>query len=803
MPKIIASPSTANLYRTIFTDAVDTEALERPQWIQYKPQRFPNGSGYLHEDLFNELNTLVKDGGGRPFDWKNASLSNEFKIGDDSREDKLFSHYYNVLGDIANDDINYNRLTDIHKNRIIEEEAKYLAGLQRFVETSIPENIGSEGKEEVRLKLSNYLDDKILPLMESTIKKYSANEARERAGDNWQKSFRTAFSSMIKQAGNMAAPIGDDYIEAAKELDENEFRNSVMKWADEYDKKTESDLEQSTGVYNLSLAEAGRAYGRSLPGLVWDKPNYVFNKAGEYVIQSAISSFLPRIVAAALSATGSGGLLRLVSGVTLSSGFGFLQEGGAYYDEAVGQLKKSRSRAQADAVNRDNGDMSQEDFVDRHGLTIGSEFETGSERRISYDQLTDNEIEAIAISQSKEYAAYATAAEIGGTLIAQWGADKMLQGFNKVKTGWIKSAKGQRAIAAANAKRWYKSPYAKVGGQLAIEMFSEGVTEAFQENMNMSMMEDMMPEYMRYTALEKSDRLYEAGVGGATGGLVFGGASMALTKAEDRISEHRQQKEMAQAMSDKLESAQDISTKIKESSKPFADKNDQIVTIAMMADPTMTRLMPEVQELTDEDADAEDYYLARVSDQSWILDPKQIIKILKSYGAKKIMKDLGLTAEDFYAVLGTKARVQSVFGKKIGDESKEFFSTSKKDMTAEDNTDYSGDQESNNTNNERTLGKAFQDLRAQHTEAEKRWKDTKNPEDKKEMSKTKSKVRVKTKHSDKIRSEKHRQELKKNILNTLTHDMHRYKRVAASLNDNTSTRLRKAISNFRQEVSEL
>jgi len=71
------------------------------------------------------------------------------------------------------------------------------------------------------------------------------------------------------------------------------------------------------------------------------------------------------------------------------------------------------------------------------------------------------------------------------------------------------------------------------------------------------------------------------------------------------------------------------------------------------------------------------------------------------------------------------------------------------------------------------------------------------------MSKTKSKVRVKTKHSDKIRSEKHRQELKKNILNTLTHDMHRYKRVAASLNDNTSTRFRKAVSNFRQQISEL
>ena len=76
-------------------------------------------------------------------------------------------------------------------------------------------------------------------------------------------------------------------------------------------------------------------------------------------------------------------------------------------------------------------------------------------------------------------------------------------------------------------------------------------------------------------------------------------------------------------------------------------------------------------------------------------------------------------------------------------------------------------------------------------------------EEEKQMSKTKSKVRVKTKHSDKIRSEKHRQELKKNILNTLTHDMHRYKRVAASLDDKTSTGFRKAVSEFRQNISEL
>ena len=76
-------------------------------------------------------------------------------------------------------------------------------------------------------------------------------------------------------------------------------------------------------------------------------------------------------------------------------------------------------------------------------------------------------------------------------------------------------------------------------------------------------------------------------------------------------------------------------------------------------------------------------------------------------------------------------------------------------------------------------------------------------EEDKQMSKTKSIVRVKTKHSDKLKSEKYRQEFKKNILNTLTHDMHRYKRVAASLDDKTSTRFRKAVSRFRQEVSEL
>jgi hypothetical protein len=74
----------------------------------------------------------------------------------------------------------------------------------------------------------------------------------------------------------------------------------------------------------------------------------------------------------------------------------------------------------------------------------------------------------------------------------------------------------------------------------------------------------------------------------------------------------------------------------------------------------------------------------------------------------------------------------------------------------------------------------------------------------KKMSKTKSKVRTKSKHTDKLRVEKHRQELKKNILNTLTHDMHRYKRSAANImDDKTSTRLRRAISNFRQSISEI
>tara|TARA_B100000287_G_C20426296_1_gene699622 strand:+ start:361 stop:639 length:279 start_codon:yes stop_codon:yes gene_type:complete len=74
----------------------------------------------------------------------------------------------------------------------------------------------------------------------------------------------------------------------------------------------------------------------------------------------------------------------------------------------------------------------------------------------------------------------------------------------------------------------------------------------------------------------------------------------------------------------------------------------------------------------------------------------------------------------------------------------------------------------------------------------------------KRMSKTKSKVRTKNNHANKLKVEKQRQELKKNILNTLTHDMHRYKRSAANISDDkTSTRLRRAISNFRQAISEI
>jgi len=74
----------------------------------------------------------------------------------------------------------------------------------------------------------------------------------------------------------------------------------------------------------------------------------------------------------------------------------------------------------------------------------------------------------------------------------------------------------------------------------------------------------------------------------------------------------------------------------------------------------------------------------------------------------------------------------------------------------------------------------------------------------KRMSKTKSKVRTKSTHANKLKVEKQRKELKKNILNTITHDMHRYKRSAARIvDDKTSTRLRRAISNFRQAISEL
>ena len=74
----------------------------------------------------------------------------------------------------------------------------------------------------------------------------------------------------------------------------------------------------------------------------------------------------------------------------------------------------------------------------------------------------------------------------------------------------------------------------------------------------------------------------------------------------------------------------------------------------------------------------------------------------------------------------------------------------------------------------------------------------------KRMSKTKSKVRTKSTHANKLKVEKQRKELKKNILNTITHDMHRYKRSAANISDDkTSTHLRRAISNFRQAISEL
>ena len=728
MPKII--PPT--LFEAAFSYAADQEAIDRPRWLQYRPQRFANGSGYLHEPLFNEINQIIKDGGGKQFDWKNQDLGNQFVIGDDSREDKLFSHYYNAIDKIAEQNINYRGLTDFHKNKIVEEEAKYVAGLQKYVEDSVPDNIGKEGKDQIYEQLNSYMQKRLFPAIEGTIDSYSAREANEMAGDNWRRAFRTSVSSIIKQVGNMSISVGDDYKEGAKQIDDAEFRDYMMNKAEEYDKKTEEELAPSAGIYNLPLAEAKRQYDTGLMGLAWKKPDYLFNKAGEYVIQSAISSGIPRAVAMLLSFGPSKGWyqgLKMLTGVSLSSAGGFLQEGGAYYEEAVEGLEKARSRARSDAIKRDRGDISQEEVIREHGLTI----DPIEGRNGSYDQLTDNEIEAIAISQSKDYAAWATAYEIGGTLLAQGSANVAIKGYGGVKTKWLKSAKGQRSVANSIGKRWYKSPYVKVPGQLAVEMASEGATEYLQEDMNMSMMEDMMPDYMKYTSMEKSDRLYESAVGGATGGLVFGGASMALDRVEKRYHDQRTEKEFQEQLAKGIQSSQEIQERIDKSSKPYADRNDQIVSIAMLADPTMGLLMDTAQELTDDDVDASHYYMARTIKHGWLNDKKGLIKLLNSYGAKKIIKELGLSAEDFYAVLGNKAAVQNVFGKKEGTKAKEFFGSDFKNMTDEDNTDYSGNQESESTNNQRVLGKAFEDLRVQHMAAQKKYRKSKSKSDKKEV----------------------------------------------------------------------
>ena len=557
MPKII--PPT--LFEAAFSYAADQEAIDRPRWLQYRPQRFANGSGYLHEPLFNEINQIIKDGGGKQFDWKNQDLGNQFVIGDDSREDKLFSHYYNAIDKIAEQNINYRGLTDFHKNKIVEEEAKYVAGLQKYVEDSVPDNIGKEGKDQIYEQLNSYMQKRLFPAIEGTIDSYSAREANEMAGDNWRRAFRTSVSSIIKQVGNMSISVGDDYKEGAKQIDDAEFRDYMMNKAEEYDKKTEEELAPSAGIYNLPLAEAKRQYDTGLMGLAWKKPDYLFNKAGEYVIQSAISSGIPRAVAMLLSFGPSKGWyqgLKMLTGVSLSSAGGFLQEGGAYYEEAVEGLEKARSRARSDAIKRDRGDISQEEFIREHGLTI----DPIEGRNGSYDQLTDNEIEAIAISQSKDYAAWATAYEIGGTLLAQGSANVAIKGYGGVKTKWLKSAKGQRSVANSIGKRWYKSPYVKVPGQLAVEMASEGATEYLQEDMNMSMMEDMMPDYMKYTSMEKSDRLYESAVGGATGGLVFGGASMALDRVEKRYHDQRTEKEFQEQLAKGIQSSQEIQERI-------------------------------------------------------------------------------------------------------------------------------------------------------------------------------------------------------------------------------------------------
>ena len=518
----------------------------------------PQTQEYPDSPLYNHLDNKLKKLGYEGFDYKDREYRKNFTIGDNSHEDKRFNLYRTQIADIFSYLSGSENITSIHKNQIINSTAEHLLEQEQFIAQGLPKNISNEHKKEINQEYTKLLTHEkgyFNATRESMQKEIDRHEQNLSDGlwaqgfDQFMQSIGTGFDvtgqTFENYLTNPFIPVGKYGkipLSETADINYSDFFQKISETIDE--EGVETNL---SGVYGLTPEQYKAEFGHAIlsPATFLRDPKFFMNQVMKTLLSTPTSivggTFNTIGGALTLGTGGVGapvGVPLIVTGTGISSGGGFLAEGGSTAEELVGLFSDLRNQAkqQREMINNGQSKMTEEEFKNKY--TVYSGFKT--EKQTTADKITDDQIGEIAYNVGLQYgtmSALIEAVSSGAEAVGGGFATNSMKGILKLFTKSNAGKVGQKATA----HHWFKLAMQRIQkqkglkkGAVALSTWSinaiqEGITEGVQESLNMSMVNNYMPEHLKTLDDAFNNRVDEA----FRAGFVTGGVMRVGTTALD------------------------------------------------------------------------------------------------------------------------------------------------------------------------------------------------------------------------------------------------------------------------------
>ena len=661
--------------------------------VMFTPKMDREGR-YQHDILFNVLNKQINE-----FDPEapkyDPSLVGTTKV--ENVNDGYTNIYRAVLSDIGAQDPMFNNLAPTLRKRLIDDYAIRLNGMHHHFIDNMPSDLKDNEKDELAKTYNDYMQTVMLPNISKSLNHYGHEQSINASGNNNWKALGTAFANMMEGA---ATQLRDD----TNVINTEDYADWFQGVSD-YVKGRVDKLDPKTGTMTLSPEESMRDVGGWSKGpldIPTFKDGYLYHTVVEGLMQQIVTSGLPMAGAyigggLGLGAGGPvGGLVGAGIGATLFSLPGHLVETGSFKDELKTQWEETKEQAK---WYKENNILSPEDYAKKFTIDLG----TGDqELKVLAHELTDDMIEDMSDNMAQLYALHSTAIEIlssvGGAGVG-WGVNKGMTAMGKK---WASSKLGQR-VMANNAMKIISKPMSALP-LMTTEAIQEGWTERTQEGINISMMNEVLPDFKKVTGEQEEARLNQATFIGAVIGGKFSAAGQVVQSYRNWKEDLRILDADKEADAQRFGEIQTLKQEMMEQQKSgktlYQNDIDLAVQIGMIADADLNEQITAniIRNVSDDLNQIGRYHEARSRvSMSSIKRKKLNNRLLNTKKGKAMIKSLGLSAQDFVHEMTLKD-FEKTFGKeaetvldKLADE---IDLEKRKEKEAEFSADYTDDSQS-------------------------------------------------------------------------------------------------------------